>query len=175
MNKHNDEKDKLEGYALDYFLNKHKPYWELVEKKEKPDFLLRSKETGKQFGIEVTHLWYDDEEARMLLGRSNKKVSDLQNADTLIKELNNRLVKKDTKARKYKFDKPMFLLIRITSRVFDKSTFDMYETDIVIPPDCIFKAIWLLFYNFDTQKWKDLKPLKISIGQEAGERENIPR
>lgn len=95
----------------------------------------------------------------MLLGRSDREIHGVMNSSDLIKVLNNRQKEKVAAAKNYNFEHRMFLVIRVTSPIFDKSTFDMFEADIIIPQNT-FDQIWLIFRDLSRQSWGDLKRLK---------------
>ncbi|MFA5317144.1 MAG: hypothetical protein WC369_06980 [Dehalococcoidales bacterium] len=152
----NSEKTNLERTALDKFLNEYNRLnvttLKFKEHQDKPDFLVEDSKNTKIIGIEVKDLFYDEDEAKILLGRSDTPHHSLMNSNTIIEKLNECLVSATEKAQKYKFNYEMFLLIRVASPIFDISTFDIYKTDIVVPPN-IFSEIWLIHQN-------DLKKLK---------------
>lgn len=157
------EKVKLERAALNYFLESYnrfkETHLEFKKHSDKPDFIVKDSESNQIVGVEVTHLFYDVDEAKMLLGRSDKDAHGLMNSTELIATLNERLKDKTESAREYKFRDSMFLIVRVASPIFDKSTFDRFEEDILIPLN-IFDEIWLVFYDFSRRAWGDLKCLK---------------
>ena len=71
------EKEDLELAACIYFINRynqeHNTNLELVKHTDKPDFILSDAVTGERVGVEVTHLYYDENEAKMILGRMTNK------------------------------------------------------------------------------------------------------
>lgn len=87
MKNHNGEKFALENATVDIFLNlfnfNHKDQYILVERRESPDFILKGL-NGELLGLEVAHLFYDSEEAKMLLGRSDNKVHGIEKFDDLV-------------------------------------------------------------------------------------------
>ncbi len=95
----------------------------------------------------------------MLLGRSSATAHGVMNSADLIKTLNNLLKKKTRKTITYKPHDKLFLVIRVTSPIFDKSTFDMFEDNIVIPENQ-YDEIWLVLFDFSEKKWQNLKQIK---------------
>ena len=71
------EKQNLELAACTYFIDSyntiHRTSFQLIAHQDKPDCLLQDVVTGEQVGVEVTHLYYDTEEAKMVLGRLPKQ------------------------------------------------------------------------------------------------------
>jgi len=96
-------------------------------------------------------LYYDSKEAKMLLGRSSDKIHGLMKSTAILQTLNERLKKKSTQAEEYKFEGKMFLVVRVASPIFDKSTFDLFEADIIVPSN-VFDQIWLLFFILEHKK-----------------------
>lgn len=130
----------------------------LEKHSDKPDFIARD-DFGRTVGIEITHLFYDDDEARLLLGRTMSPHLPEEDAREIIEVLNRRLAQKEEKARKYKFDHSMILVIRVASPVFDKATFDEFQTLIKVPQS-VFDQIWLLFNDESGVAEDNLKQLK---------------
>lgn len=160
------EKNRLEEAACNYFIEAYNQLnstgFKIKQHRDKPDFVVEDSVSDQVIGIEITYLYYDAEDAKMLLGRSKKRLHEphgLMKHTDWIKALNVRLHEKDLAARKYNFEHRMFLVIRVAPSPFDKSTLSTYGDDIVIPPD-VFDEIWLLFYDLSRQAWADLKRLK---------------
>ena len=157
------EKTKLEKAALDYFVEAYnnRGFTKLKFKKhsDKPDFIVEDSQTNRAIGIEIKHLYYDCDEAKILLDRSDKPIHNMMNSTKIIMKLNKLLQNAAESAKKYGFKDELFLIVRVASPIFDKSSFDMFEGDIVIP-SILFKEIWLLFYDFSRQAWGELKKLK---------------
>ena len=165
--KNRQQKEPIERATLDYFLKAYNElkgtHLQFVNKQERPDFLVRDRDSVEDVGVEVTVLFYDDEEAKMLLGRSNKADSltlhGFMNSRALITRLNITLENKAKAAQKYNFEGNLILVIRTASRVFDKESFDMHETNITIPANR-FNEIWLVFCDSSNQECCDLKCLE---------------
>lgn len=157
------EKVRLEKAALDYFIKAYNSlrgtHLEFKEHSDKPDFIVKDSESNQIVGIEVKHLFYDPNEAKILLGRSAMPNHSLMSSTELVTTLNKLLKNANESAKKYEFKDKMFLIVRVASPVFDKSPFDMFEGDIINLPT-IFSEIWLVFYDFSRQAWGDLKRLK---------------
>lgn len=160
------EKTELEEAACNYFIDAYNQRrgtaFKIKQHRDKPDFVVEDPVSGQVVGIEITHLYYDPEDAKMLLGRSNKKLHEPHgpmNDTDWIDTLSTRLQEKDLAGREYNFEHRMFLVVRVAPSPFDKSTLQMYEDDIVIPPSA-FDEIWLLLYASSRQAWTDLRRLK---------------
>lgn len=152
-------KDKLEVAAVSYFLDWYARTFRIVCHQDRPDFLVQEPSSGEKVGIEVAHLFQDDEEARMLLGRSQEWGHSTVTSSDLITRLNDLLRQKAQKVEDYDFAGSLFLLIRVASPTFDRESFVALQTDINIP-FCRFSEIWLLFYDFNGASWSDLMQLK---------------
>lgn len=157
------QKQRLERSVLDRFLEAYNQlngtHLRFRKHSDKPDFIAEDSTCNHVIGIEVTHLYYDPDEAKILLGRSSKNNHDSMYANELIVTLNKRLQNKTESARKYKFKHKMLLIVGVASPIFDKSTFDRYGEDIIIPAG-VFDEVWLVFRNFSTEPLRALKRLK---------------
>ncbi|HQF10549.1 MAG TPA: hypothetical protein PLM53_20315 [Spirochaetota bacterium] len=157
------EKEKIEAATIDYFIESYNAMFnthiEKVEHKDKPDFTLINRYNNSTIGVEVATLLFDSDEAKMLLGRSDKKMHSMMACSSLIETLNDRIKKKCEKAKNYKKHDELFLVVRCASPVFDKRSFDIEEYKINISTDNPFDEIWMVFYDFKKQKWGVLKRL----------------
>ncbi len=126
---------------------------------DRPDIVIEDLDTGQQIGVEVAHLFYDAEEARIFLGRSTADHHPEEDLETYIERLNRLLAQKAEKARGYSHKDELALLIRVVSAVFGISDFDRYEQLIKVPQSR-YKFVWLLFYNWGSGKWDRIKALK---------------
>lgn len=144
------EKKRRELSTLDQFLgvlNQEKGRnFKLKVHRDKPDFEIQDNSVGEVLGIEVTDLFYDEDDAKMLLGRSKKNMSNDQFSDELMEKLSERIKQKEEDAKGYSYNGSISLLIRVTSPIWGKSTFEMFEYDIQIP-NTIYQEIWLVFSN----------------------------
>ena len=153
------EKQQIEKSTINYFISYYPGNsLHLIRTGDKPDFTLADKTSNKKIGAEVTTLFYDSGEARTLLGRSSSDGSGVMNSDEIIKQLNLRIQDKENKIKNYTKHDKFFLIILVASLIFDKSTFDRFEEDIIARSK--YDEIWLILYNFKNQKWQDLKKLK---------------
>ncbi len=71
---HSKKKTLLEEYALKYFIEDYERQTGIksiiISRQEGPDAV--DEINGDRLGLEITHLYYDKDEARMLFGRSEK-------------------------------------------------------------------------------------------------------
>lgn len=161
--KWDDEKWVLEEKAAEYFvaaLNKQLgTAYRVVLHSDRPDIVIEDIHTHHSLGVEVTHLFYDDEEARFFLGRSGADRLQAEHIEVFIERLNRLLTQKSKKAKGYSNVRDLALLIRVMSPVFGVQDFTEVENLIEIP-ECNYRYIWLLFYNWETRKWDLIKFLK---------------
>ena len=158
------EKQDLELAACTYSIASynaiHQANLELVQHRDKPDCVLRDAVTGELVGVEVTHLYYDATEAKMVLGRLSKQLHGVMTISQLIEKLNADMAEKISRAAKYDFEGKLVLLIRVASPIFDKQDFEMYEDEIDVPELNTFAEIWLLFWGQATGTYSDLMQLQ---------------
>lgn len=154
MKNHNDEKFALENAAVDIFINlyncNHSEQYELVERRESPDFVIRNLE-GELLGIEVAHLFYDHEEAKMLLGRSDKKLHGPETNNDLINTMNNLLKQKEKKVLKYESIYPISLVIRNASPIFGMSDF-LRDKELIYKPSK-YISVWFVSKDGNYNDW----------------------
>ena len=156
------EKEALEEAACLYFIdayNKaHGTHFEIKEHRDKPDFLAGDHSTSEMMGVEVTHLYYDSEEAKTLLGRSSLPLhpGKEKNFDHLAGRLNDLLIDKVKAGVAYDFGQKIFLLIRVACPIFTKSDFEMCSDWIDLHSGNPFAEVWLLFYSERTDTFSDL-------------------
>lgn len=159
-----DERQLLEHAAGMHFIESYnarqRTRFQIIEHRDKPDFLLKDIETEEILGLEVMHLYYDGTEARMMLGRQANTLHGVMTITELIAKLNNDLVEKVAKASKYRFDSRVFLVIRVVSPIFDLADFEIYGDEILIPKPNLFDEIWLLLRNNSTNTFSDLKQIQ---------------
>ncbi len=154
------EKEQLEKYAVEYFIRAYPKQLKILKHSDKPDFTLIDESNKSKIGVEVAHLWHDKKEAKILLGRSTQITHGVMCANDLIKVLNSLLSQKATKINGFKPHNKFFLVIRVTSPIFGKSTFDMYKNDIICPEN-EYNEIWLVLDdNNKTERWSELKCIK---------------
>ena len=156
------EKQELERAAIKYFVSSYNKAYRgklVIEKRQEcPDFILSNGNKG-QIGAEVTNLFYDLQEAKLLLGRSETDSHPGMCSTELISRLNKILEKKNNDAIKYHYLGELILIIMVASPIFGCKTIHMYKADVVIPRNNIFSEIWLLFYNYQKQRWDELERL----------------
>ncbi|MCH8088966.1 MAG: hypothetical protein IH955_03010 [Chloroflexi bacterium] len=157
------EKEKLEEAAVSYFLEWYAEnrarLFKIVNHQDKPDFVVQEYVPSDKVGVEVAHLFQDDAEARMLLGRSQERVHPTVSLSDLIKRLNSVLIQKAAKVEDYDFPGDVFLVIRVASPIFDRELFESHRADINVPP-CKFSEIWLLFRDVNRSSWSEVLQLK---------------
>lgn len=131
------EKELLEEFAIKYFINQlsrieNNPYT-IVEHTDKPDFIIQNEKSREILAVEIAHLYYDQEEAKMIFGRSKRKVHSGEYGEMYIQRLNSLIADKIKKYGNYDFAGNIILVIRVTSRVFDLNLFRQYYDLIEIP------------------------------------------
>jgi hypothetical protein len=158
-----DEKWLLEQNAAEFFVDALNAQlgtaYVVALHGDRPDIVIEDTNTHHQVGVEVTHLFYDAKEARMLLGRSGPVYNQSENIESYINRLNSLLGQKGEKAKGYADYGELALLVRVASPVFGLDDFNRYESLIEVP-QCDYRYIWLLFYSFVENKWNLLKSLK---------------
>jgi len=156
------EKKKLERAAFDYFINAYNRQsgttFAFRKHHDKPD-IIAIDDNETILGIEITHLYYGDEEAKLLLGRSDKDMFGPVTLEGLIANLNELLKEKIRQAKNYKFNEDVILVIRAASPVFEISDFERLREKINIPKNT-FSEIWLLAHDAKEGAWKGLRQLQ---------------
>lgn len=157
------EKLWLEESLINYFIeamNKiHGSSLKVVIHRDRPDFIIEDTQLDKKFGVEVTNLYYDTEEAKELLGREHNSISKVENIEHYIYILNRLLSKKSEKAGGYDQNHNLILLIGVTSPLFNRDDFENSRDEILIPENK-FSVICLVFFNELNQNWEDLMFIK---------------
>lgn len=126
---------------------------------DRPDFVIENQKDGTRIGVEVTHLFYDSEEARLIFGRSPEHEHPPEYIEEYIRRLNVLLQQKSVKVKGYSHEYSLALLIRVVSPLFHMYDFEIYASSIVVPPSD-FQIIWLLFYDFLEHRWTILERLR---------------
>jgi hypothetical protein len=143
---HDLEKKALERSAvhsfIDIFNSNHAKKYRLLYLQEKPDAVLEDDRLGK-LGLEITHLFYDKEEAMAVLGKSEESGNGVQLLNVLIQELNDRIAEKEGKKSGYSEDYPVSLLIRNASTLYDMSDI-LRVKERIREPNGVFEDIWFL-------------------------------
>ncbi|MCD1262033.1 hypothetical protein B5M42_024950 [Paenibacillus athensensis] len=154
MNRHDEEKKAMELAAVDIFLELHnlnyKRQMELLHMQERPDAVLRDT-SGGLLGMEVTHLFYDNEEARQLMGNSRQVLPGSEQLEHFVQEINRRIRIKEEKLRDYSHDYPCALLIRNVSTMYGMSDV-LRKKQLLHKPGGHFTHVWLLSRDF-TPDW----------------------
>jgi len=157
------EKLWLEESLMDYFIDSmnkmHGLSYSIVAHKDRPDFIIREKNQNKKFGVEVTNLYYDQEDAREIFGRGIITNSKVENIEHYVYILNQLLCKKAQKSKGYDPNLDLILLIGITSMLFDRNDFENSISDILLP-ESKFSIICLVFFNTLNKNWEDLMFIK---------------
>lgn len=157
----NGEKRKLEEAACRYFLEEYNKeqgtHFKIIKHGDKPDFTVQ--DGDEVLGVEITHLYYGDKEAMLLLGRLNKELTEVEIFPTLAENLNALLRDKTKQAHGYDMAHPVILVIRVASPVFNDEDFGDLEDKIVVPEN-LFAEIWLLARDDETGDWIGLERLK---------------
>lgn len=155
MINHQIEKRALEKWAVEWFLRHYNVItgkeFQLICQQERPDAIIQASDESA-LGLEIAHLFYDSLEAKMLLGRSDTWLHEIENFEELIKRLNEILRKKEEKGRTYSCLFPVSLLIRSASPVFTGPEF-LKISDRLEVPQGIYEAVWLLAKDNDMKGW----------------------
>ena len=158
MNYHDIEKHALEKAAISWFIQQYnaarnKNYYLLCQQ-ERPDALLANPD-GQTIGLEIAHLFYDYQEAKLLLGRSEPVLHGVETLRRLICRLNQLIVKKHEVGSAYCWENPLLLLIRCASPVFTAEDFTDVHDYLEVPRG-VYDEIWMLVRDSETQGWSHL-------------------
>lgn len=163
MKGHTDKK-QLERHAVDIFVDRFYNIfgakYKILELRERPDALLET-ERGKKIGVEIAHLFKNQEEARFLLGKAeqlNLYFEVAEHYEDHLIALNQLLRKKEKVISKYDVDFPIVLLIRSATPDLTYSRMKLLEEDLYIPQSC--REIWLLLDDSHEHDWGSLVKLK---------------
>ncbi len=158
-----DEKERIEREALAYFLRlynrKNGAKFRMHLKRERPDFEIRDKLSKEILGVEIAHIFHDKKEAMMLMGRDGSHVHGIITAQDHVDVLMTILKKKAAKVSDYPYDRPMLLVLRDFSRIFDARTVFDPRLGLKIPA-CGYREIWYLTRTRPIKKWDKLVRLK---------------
>ncbi len=147
---HYEIKKALEREAIQLFVRlynrQHSRQYRLLYLQERPDAVLEDR-AGAKLGMEITHLYCSEEEARELMGHagSEKSVLAACTFDVLLRALNERVRRKQEKRKAYQDGYPISLLIRSMQPLFRTEHF-LEAKDKLYAPDAEggFETIWLL-------------------------------
>lgn len=153
-----EEKARLERAAMLMFQRalrlRHERELHILEQRERPDFMAEN-EAGRRVGVEITHLYHSEEEARFLNGRSYTDIHPITTVDLLLDALNKGLQKKSVLSYGYDSFDDLILVVRVTPPFVQKQTLIEQHARIIVPPSA-FGEIWMLFYDPDHLDWADL-------------------
>jgi hypothetical protein len=153
-----EDKARLERAAMLMFIRAMRLAYErditIYEQRERPDFWVLD-ETGRRVGVEITHLYHNEEEARFLNGRALTDIHPITTTNELLDALNHSLLKKAPLSFKYEAPDGLILLIRVTSPQVKKAEILANLARVQLPP-AAFDEVWMLFYDFDHLDWADL-------------------
>lgn len=157
---HKMEKRAWEREAIRLFISLYNrsgafPGYRLLFQQEKPDAVLEEKgPLRRKLGVEITHLFYSQEEAMRVFGHrvSPAKVEDEESFDHLLAELKLLIKKKVGKRSSYSMSYPIALLIRNASPGFGMSDFLARRSELELPADA-FTHIWFVSRD-GGEEWK---------------------
>lgn len=156
------EKKRLEREAVDLFISLYNQTADnrlrLLYQQEKPDAVLMDVR-GNKLGLEITHLFYSEQEARQLFQREHRSIICVESIDTLIESLNQLVLRKEAKSAGYSSDYPLALLIRNLSSSFGWSDFNQ-TWDKIVTPTAAFTEVWLLTRDRPAKEQWHLKALR---------------
>lgn len=147
------EKAAIEWFLLHYNTITHKDF-RLVCQQERPDAIIEASDCSR-FGLEIAHLFYDDLEAKILLGKTKTKVHGPERFSYLVDRLNRILMRKGELGCSYSCPFPISLLIRSASTIFSGPDFESARKEIAVPKG-VYEAIWLLARADDSDGWTHL-------------------
>lgn len=157
------EKKRLEREAIDLFVGLYNQTADnrlrLLYQQEKPDAVLMDTR-GNKLGLEITHLFYSEQEARQLFQQEHRSIIFcVESIDTLIDSLNQLVLRKEAKSAGYSSDYPLALLIRNLSPSFGWSDFNQ-AWEKIKTPTAAFTEIWLLTRDRPAKEQWYLKALR---------------
>lgn len=158
MNESQLEKKMLEKAAVKWFIHLFKEMfgveYKVVCYQERPDAILEDIE-GNRIGMEITHLFYDELKAKILLGRANYPGHKTEIFQNYLHALNTLLDKKGRIGLNYPIGYPCSLLVRDTSPIWTMEDFQKARS-LIKTPEKVYKDIWLLTQD-QASKWRLLK------------------
>lgn len=147
ISKHDMEKRRLEREAIQLFISLNNARCDdqvrLLYQRERPDAVLENTHNRGQLGVEITHLYYNECEAKRLLGRSDQEDCGPESFEQLLVELNSRIVRKETNFASVTLDYPISLLIRNASTMYGLTHF-IANAELMVRSRYVFQDIWLL-------------------------------
>jgi hypothetical protein len=141
------EKRRVEREAIKLFINlvnaRSEGQIRLLYQRERPDAVLENTPKRSKFGVEITHLFYNECEAKQMFGRSNQEDCGPGSFPILLNELNSRIVRKEAAFAQVQLGYPISLLIRNASPLYGLTQF-IANVDQIARSHHIFQDIWLL-------------------------------
>lgn len=120
-----------------------------IHHRDRPDYEVTNPKTGEIFGIEITVVYQDDEEAKIQYGAVKEWGRFVGSSKQLLSKLNMRLEDKALKSKSYNYSGRMILAIWWGSLVFsEKFDIDFIRHEIRVPEND-FLEIWLIIRNKD--------------------------
>ena len=148
------EKDALAFYALQHFIVSYNQSYggelQLVELRQPPEPDALCLLNGEELGVEVTHLYGSDLDARRRLGRlENKSPTGEEELANRLTPLQDRVLDKlncllRDKAGKNYNRSPVWLLVRNAFPLWSRQDFEEHMEEILVPENHQFHHIWLL-------------------------------
>lgn len=139
-------KRRLEREAIQLFVRQYNQTADsplrLLYQREKPDAVLMDS-LGRKLGMEITHLFYSEEEARQLFQQRHRSFVCIDSFQHLLDGLNQQLARKEAKSAGYSRKYPLALLIRNMSPHFGWSDFNQAWDKITFSSQA-FAHVWLL-------------------------------
>lgn len=130
--------------------------YRLLFQQERPDAVLEDCRTRRKLGVEITHLFYSQEEAmRVFHGQPPVKWGP-EDFHHLLGELNHLIARKVGKRSSYSMAYPIALLVRNASPGFGMADFLARRSELILPPRDIFDHIWFLSRD-GGDEWKLLE------------------
>ncbi|MFK7693098.1 hypothetical protein [Paenibacillus sp. HJGM_3] len=149
MSERNSEKWLLERDAIRQFIALYNANIaadspiRLLYQRERPDAVVEYTRSRRKLGVEITHLYYNEYEAKQLLGRAAPGSFGPESFDQLLIELNHRIERKEAKYASVSLEYPIALLIRNASPTYGLTEF-IANADRMARSHHIFQSIWLL-------------------------------
>ena len=112
--------------------------------RERPDYEIYDPVANKHFGLEITGVYQDDEEAKIQYWEIEEWEKITGSLDSLVKAINNGLAKKAIKSKSYEYDHAMDLAIWLGSFTYNQAyDVNFIRREISIPENS-FSRIWLI-------------------------------
>lgn len=113
-------------------------------RRERPDYEVGDPLSNERFGLEVTGVYQNEEEAKIQYGEIKDWVKITGSLDSLVDAINNVIAKKAKKSNSYEYDRHMDLAVWLGSITYNHSyDVDFIRHEIIIPENS-FSRIWLI-------------------------------